>query len=176
MLDRLSSNLLECRMDFRDNWLKNLNAVYAIELKRNDGDAVAARGAVAKAAGKGYDYIYQILEQKSKKSYPTWKIMAALEKKYGQGRPVGWTSLAPSETDQVHPTSVDQAFDVLATGLGIFENEERKLLLSAIDSYCKNPKKRTATRIFVIASVKEAIESGEPPTLVPPSEPGQNVA
>lgn len=163
-------------MDFRDNWLKNLKAVYADELKRNNDDAVAARTAIAEVAGKGYDYIYQILEQKSKKSYPTWKIMAALEKKYGPGRPVGWTCLSPDEAMEVHAPSVDQAFDVLAAGLRMFENDERTLLLKAIDSFCKNPAKRVATRTFVVDSVTEAIESGEPPTLVPPSEPGQNVA
>lgn len=158
-------------MDFRDNWLVHLRAAYALELHKNNGDAVKARAALADVVGKGPDYVYQIIGQKSKKDYPTWKMMVPFEAAYGPGRPVGWSGMSPDGIVQVHPPSIAQAFDALTAALSRFDKDDRKVLLEAIESFCKSPKTRAPARTYVVDSLSSALESGEPPKLLAPQDP-----
>lgn len=94
--------MLESGMDFRDNWLTNFRAVVDQEIREANGDPVAGRTVVAQKLEKAEQTIYQHYGQKSGKQYPTVEMMVLLEKKYGAGRPHGW-SAAPTTTGNSPP-------------------------------------------------------------------------
>lgn len=96
LLDIHSCVLLECRMDFRDNWIRALRTVVAERAEQLDGDSVAARKTIAAEIEMNEQTLYQYLEGKSGKAYPSSKIMLKIEKKYSYGRPPGWTCVDPT--------------------------------------------------------------------------------
>jgi hypothetical protein len=83
-------------MDFRKHWLAHFRAIVDKEIAAR-GDAASAYKAVGAALEKGDQTIYQHYKQKSGKVYPTVEMMVSIEKKYGNGRPPGWSSLPLAE-------------------------------------------------------------------------------
>ena len=137
--------LLECGMDFRDNWLVHFRAAVDQEIKAAKGDVVAGRKAVAQKLEKGEQTIYQHYTQKSGKVYPTVEMMVLLEKKYGKGRPVGWAS-RPLDGSNPELPQVELRVGLLALDAAItradpgVQPELAKLFdlyLSAPDRYAK---------------------------------------
>lgn len=84
-------------MDFRENWLAHFRAAVEQEIKAAHGDDAAGYRAVAAKLEKTYATVYQHYKQKSGKVYPTVEMMVMLEKKYGAGRSVGWSSQNASD-------------------------------------------------------------------------------
>src|SRR5687767_7309713 len=85
-------------MDFRKHWLAHFRAVVDQEIAAR-GDAASAYKAVGAALDKNDQTIYQHYKQKSGKVYPTVEMMVSIEKKYGNGRPPGWSSLPIPEVN-----------------------------------------------------------------------------
>ena len=83
-------------MDFRKHWLAHFRAIVDQEIAAR-GDAASAYKAVGAALEKNDQTIYQHYKQKSGKIYPTVEMMVSIEKKYGNGRPTGWSSLPIAE-------------------------------------------------------------------------------
>lgn len=111
-LELVPSNLLECGMDFRDNWLAHFRALMDQEVADANGDKKAGRDAMALKLEMGEQTLYQYYEQKSGKEYPSIKPMVMVEKKYGEGRMPGWS--AQELTDSHLP---------VRTGAFIFSHE-----------------------------------------------------
>lgn len=128
-------------MDFRDNWLKHFRAVIDKETAAAGGNVVAGREAVARKIEKKYDTVYQHHEQKSGKVYPTVEMMVMLEKHYGQGRPMGWTSLDPES----EPAASKPAPIALALGPAI--EVLRQQLDSLTDQQCKVVEEKLLTLV-----------------------------
>lgn len=59
---------------------------------KEEGSVVSGRKAVADKLELAEQMLYQILEAKSGKKYPTAKTMALFEKKFGAAKPQGWSS------------------------------------------------------------------------------------
>lgn len=93
LLDLSTNFLLECDMDFRDNWFDHFRRVVDQEIANAGGSAVAGRKVVGANLEKGEQTIYQHYTQKSGKKWPTVEMMVMLEKKYGEGRAPGWSAL-----------------------------------------------------------------------------------
>ena len=127
-LEIQTSFLLESGMDFRDHWLAHFKEAVDTETAAAGGRVADGYKAVGLKIEKTKDTVYQHYKQKSGKVFPTVEMMVLLEKKYGNGRPVGWSSLpvgscAAAEkvaVEPVLPTSfaqsqdLDQALSVIA--------------------------------------------------------------
>lgn len=100
--------LLESAMaDFRDNWLAHLRAVVDQSIKDHGGAVKAGRSAVAQKLELGEQTLYQILEGKSGKKYPTAETMAIFEKKFGPDLPPGWTSQPMGKAQVAAPKAAE---------------------------------------------------------------------
>ena len=95
-LEIKTSLLLESAMDFREHWLAHFTAVVDAEIAAAGGRDADGYKAVGLKLEKSKDTIYQHYKCKSGKVFPTVEMMVMLEKKYGEGRAVGWSSLPPS--------------------------------------------------------------------------------
>ncbi|MES2973403.1 MAG: hypothetical protein V4757_07330 [Pseudomonadota bacterium] len=98
-----SSTLLELGMDFRDNWLHVLKQIVKKEADDVNGSEKDGIAAVARNIELGYDIVYQTIHKKSGKEYPSVKMMVAVEKKYGDGRPAGWSAQTEAQPQPVAP-------------------------------------------------------------------------
>lgn len=92
LIDSGAGILLECGMDFRDNWQQHFRAIVESE-KPERGTMRQAYVAVATKICVSPETIYQYYNKKSGKQYPSRQIMQAIERKYGNGRAPGWTNL-----------------------------------------------------------------------------------
>ena len=95
-----SSDLLEYGMtDFRDNWRDHLIKKVEEVMAETGSNEAGARRVIAANIEADEQNLYQIIKRKSGKLYPPAELMVKFEKKYGAGRPSGWSGLPAEEIE-----------------------------------------------------------------------------
>lgn len=125
-------------MDFRINWLAHYRAVVEAEQKRH-GSLPKAYTAVSQAIEMKYETVYQHYKQKSGKVYPTVEMMVMIEKKYGNGRPPGWTTQPIDGSEAAPVLSVRTVVNQLAAALAGASDDSREAAGSLLATLAKNP-------------------------------------
>lgn len=135
-----ASNLLECGMDFRENWLRHFRAAVDQEIAAAGGNVVAGRSIVAAKLEKGEQTIYQHYYQKSGKVYPTVEMMVLLEKKYANGRPPGWASMdAEPAARPAEKVEIPAALEAISGALMKADPATREVVSGMLANMAKNP-------------------------------------
>lgn len=164
-LELVPTDLLESGMDFRDNWLAQFRAVVDQEIRDAGGDVVAGRTAVADKVEMREQTIYQYYFQKSGKTFPSAELMVMIEKKYGDGRPSGWSAQPLPSNAIALPQRPRQSIGDMLYGLSqqliALDDDQQEKAVQLFTDFAKSPDSGIRLKALV-SLLGGAAESEEP--------------